>query len=109
MSKQFSYEKIKAACELLGLPEKATMDMIKKHYRDLCRQWHPDLNQQSDINYNTKMSEITEAYKLIMDYCHQYQYSFTKDEFDKNVETKDWWMKRFGNDPIWGPGYKKED
>lgn len=109
MTKQFSFEEIDAARKLLGLSEKATMDMIKKRYHALCHQYHPDTSRQNNVDTNAKMSAITRAYKLIMDYCRQYQYSFTKEEFDKNIEAEDWWFKRFGNDPLWGPGYKGDD
>jgi hypothetical protein len=45
---------------------------------------------------------ITIAYKTILAYCDQYAYSFEKQEVEKYLSAEEWWMDRFGNDPLWG-------
>jgi len=43
--------------------------------------------------------KIISAYKKIMVYCNQYQFSFTKEEIEKVCSAEEWWFKQFGNHP----------
>ena len=47
--------------EVLGVDKSATDDAIKKAYRKLAKQYHPDLNP-GDKNAETKFKEVNEAY-----------------------------------------------
>ena len=49
--------------EILGVSEQATKDEIKKSYRKLSKQHHPDMNGGDD----TKFKEIAEAYEHLSD------------------------------------------
>ncbi|MHC1569670.1 MAG: J domain-containing protein, partial [Candidatus Syntropharchaeales archaeon] len=42
MTSSTRYDEIRNAADILGLPETATMDAIKKSYRMLMVKWHPD-------------------------------------------------------------------
>lgn len=50
--------------ELLGLPDGANLDLVKQAYRQLARQFHPDLN--SHVDAHQQMSEVNDAYERIM-------------------------------------------
>ena len=50
---------------LLGVRPDATVLLIKRAYRKLAKQYHPDLNQASDAA--EKFREITEAYDTLTD------------------------------------------
>ncbi|MBP1545921.1 MAG: J domain-containing protein [Oscillospiraceae bacterium] len=50
--------------QVLGVPYNATEDEIKKKYRKLVKQYHPDLHP-NDPAAAQKMSEINAAYELI--------------------------------------------
>jgi hypothetical protein len=39
-----------------------------------------------------------------MDYCVNYQYSFSEDTVKRHLSTEEWWFERFGGDPLWGSG-----
>lgn len=52
--------------EVLGLSKGATDDEIKKAYRKLAKQYHPDLNP-GDKNAEAKFKEINEAYETLSD------------------------------------------
>ena len=52
--------------EVLGLTKTATDDEIKKAYRKLAKQYHPDLNP-GDKNAEAKFKEINEAYEVLSD------------------------------------------
>ncbi len=52
--------------EVLGVPKTATKDDIKKAYRKLAIQYHPDKNP-GDKNAEEKFKEATEAYEILGD------------------------------------------
>ena len=49
----------------LGVPKGASTDDIKKAYRKLARQYHPDVNKKSDAE--KKFKEINEAHEVLSD------------------------------------------
>jgi molecular chaperone DnaJ len=51
--------------EVLGLNRGATPEEIKKAFRRLARQYHPDVNKDSDAE--TRFKEINEAYEVLSD------------------------------------------
>ena len=89
---------LKEARKILGLAGKANIEEVKKRYKDLAREWHPDLNDSNEANI--KMQEINKAFELVM-----------KEEFDiidPWNEYHKWWWRQYGNDPIWGNNIDKE-
>ncbi|MDA8233719.1 MAG: molecular chaperone DnaJ [Clostridia bacterium] len=52
--------------EVLGVSKDAAEQDIKKAYRKLARQYHPDMNP-GDTEAETKFKEATEAYDVLMD------------------------------------------
>jgi len=57
--------------EVMGLPTLITREDIKKRYRQLAREYHPDRTGS-----DTKMEEINGAYTLLMDYVDTFRYRF---------------------------------
>ncbi len=51
--------------DLLNLELSASVEAIKKAYRELARQFHPDVNPSADAN--EQMKRINEAYQKIME------------------------------------------
>ena len=51
--------------EVLGLQKGASDDEIKKAYRKLSKQYHPDINKEPDAE--AKFKEISEAYEILSD------------------------------------------
>src|SRR3989344_415912 len=51
--------------EILGVEKKATADEIKKSYRKLAKQYHPDVNKEAGAE--EKFKEISEAYAVLSD------------------------------------------
>ena len=51
--------------EVLGVGRSASQDEIKKAYRGLARQYHPDVNKSPDAE--AKFKEINEAYEVLSD------------------------------------------
>ncbi len=54
--------------KILGVPQKATIDEVKKAYRALARQHHPDrhIGKPDAAEAETRMREINEAYDTII-------------------------------------------
>lgn len=52
--------------QILGVPKSATADEIKKSYRKLAMQFHPDKNQ-GNKKAEEKFKEVSEAYETISD------------------------------------------
>jgi DnaJ-class molecular chaperone len=101
-----SYKKITAARLILDLPEIATEELIKKNYRRLLAQWHPDKCLEQTEICNEMTRKIIAAYATLMEYCQQYQYSFSKKSVKRHQSSEEWWFERFGIDPLWGNGQK---
>jgi molecular chaperone DnaJ len=51
--------------DVLGVGREATDEVIKKSFRRLARQYHPDVNKNSDAE--TRFKEINEAYEVLSD------------------------------------------
>ena len=51
--------------DVLGVPRNASQEEIKRAYRRLARQYHPDVNKSPDAE--AKFKEINEAYQVLSD------------------------------------------
>lgn len=62
------------------------------------KKWHPD-KHADEVEKATKMSaQINEAYKIILDYCNHYEYSFDEEHIKKVSYTpEEWWNDKFGS------------
>jgi curved DNA-binding protein len=60
--------------QILGVPRSATGAQIKKAYRRLAMQYHPDRNQGKEVWANEKFKEINEAFSVLGDPQKRKQY-----------------------------------
>ncbi|MEG4029628.1 MULTISPECIES: J domain-containing protein [unclassified Microcoleus] len=85
---------------ILGVPKDATADEIKKAYRRLARQLHPDVNP-GDKSAEDRFKDINEAYDILSDLDKRAQY----DQFSKFWKQKGFQGKqgvRLPNFKTWG-------
>lgn len=75
----------------LGLTKDATIDQIKKAYKELVRKWHPDKhanNPETKEKADKKFKEINEAYTVLSDPKKKQQYDLmggsSQEDFDGN-------------------------
>jgi molecular chaperone DnaJ len=69
---------------VLGVPKTATADEIKKAYRKLARQYHPDSNQ-GDPTKEAKFKEVSEAYDVLSDSKRRKEYDEARTLFGSGV------------------------
>lgn len=69
--------------EILGVPKEASSEEIKKVYRRLARQYHPDLNP-GNKEAEEKFKDIGEAYEILSDTAKRAQY----DQFSRYWKQK---------------------
>lgn len=96
------YQKIAEARKTLQLPERATMKEIKSNYKALITKWHPDTCKEDKDKCQEMTQKITRAYDIIFNYCTHYKFSFSREEIKNHLPGEEWWLERFGSDPIWG-------
>lgn len=97
------WQEIAQARRLLKLPEHVSMADIKDAYRRRCLDLHPDHGAAETTNH--AMAELNRAYRVLMHYAEGYRIQLTPTEHGMNDE--DWWMHRFGQDPIWAGDKEK--
>lgn len=100
-SKQ-EWQKIGDAARVLGLGERASLAEIKKAYRRLSKERHPDLAADPETA-GPVMHELTEAYQVLLRYAERCRVPLAPDE-NEILDDEEWWMNRFGQDPLWGKG-----
>jgi preprotein translocase subunit Sec63 len=91
----FDAADIDRARRLLGLGELASIAEIKTAYRQMCKRWHPDVSQD-EATANPTMKDINAAYKLLLNYCETYRFSFRPEEVE-SFDPDRWWYQRFGD------------
>jgi DnaJ-class molecular chaperone len=75
-----NFEEIEEARKLLGLGEAATLNEIKSVYKSMAQRHHPDKHGGASTAENEIMKRLNRAYKLLMDYCADYKYSFRQED-----------------------------
>lgn len=84
MKKPIEFDDIEKAKNILGIIDSASMKILRSHYIDLVKSNHPDKFPDGDKeNYEERIKEINNAYKLLMDYCENYEISFKIEDFIK--------------------------
>lgn len=89
------------AAEVLGLGDSATMEETQSAYLRLLKRWHPDNCDEEPERCEEKTREIVEAHEIMEDYFESYRFPLDEDEIGDEERGEEWWMERFGDDPIW--------
>jgi curved DNA-binding protein len=85
----------KSLYEILGVSENATEAEIKKSYRKLARQFHPDINKDPDAE--DKFKEINAAYEVLSDKTKKAQYDAHGDQMFGGQNFHDFAQGQGGN------------
>lgn len=93
-----TYQELQQALKVLGLPERASLKEIKARHRNLVKRHHPDRHPDQTLD---RIRDINAAYRLLMDFCADYRFSFSQEEFyEQNPEER--LRHQFSQDPVWG-------
>ena len=89
-----NFDEIEEARKLLGLGEAATLKEIRSAYRKLANRHHPDKHGSATEENENMMRKLNRAYKLLMDYCTDYKYSFKEEDvartYPKEEQFRTW-------------------
>ena len=100
-----TYHDFKKAVSIFGLGERANLAQIKDKQRELVKANHPDRTKSSDPE---AIREINHAYEILREYCNNYQFCFSEEEFLEQTPAER--LKRqFGWDPVWGGQSESQD
>ncbi len=92
-------ENIRNYYELLGVERNASPEEVKKAFRKLARQYHPDMNPGDKVA-EEKFKEFNEAYRVLSDPIARSQYDqFTRFWRSKKGRSKDFWGNKPENQP----------
>lgn len=93
-----TYDELKAALHLFGLHENdlLTIRRIKERHRSLVKQHHPDQGG----NDPGMIRQINAAHRLLMEYLHNYRFSFSEEEFYRQ-NPEEHLKRQFSWDPVW--------
>jgi len=93
-----NFREIDEARRLLGLREDATLEEIRKAFRGLAREYHPDKCQDGKKkDCEERFKRIAAAKDILMEYCAGYRYSFHEKDAKKNTMDRETYdhLKRF--------------
>lgn len=89
---------LKSYYEILGVDEDASADEIKKAFRKLAKQYHPDRNPD-DPQAESKFKEINEAYETLSDPQRRAEYDHSSRFFHQGFSGFDFFFDR--GFPFW--------
>ena len=99
-----TYQELKAALEIFGITERATIEQIKLRHRELVKLHHPDQNDAIDPELIRK---INLAYEILTAYCAGYRYCFSEEEYlEQNPAER--LRRQFSTDPLWAGRQEEE-
>jgi hypothetical protein len=91
------FEDLKEALDVFSLTGKASLQEIKARHRALVKRHHPDAGGSE----NDPIRQINAAYQILLAYCRDYRFSFSREEFlEQRPEER--LRQQFAQDPIWG-------
>jgi hypothetical protein len=91
------FEDLKEALDVFSLTGKASLQEIKARHRALVKRHHPDAGGSE----NDRIWQINAAYQILLAYCRDYRFSFSREEFlEQRPEER--LRQQFAQDPIWG-------
>ena len=91
-----NFAEIDEGRKVLGLSELAILKEIKSAYRRLAHCHHPDKHSGDENSEDEIMKKLNWAYKLLMDYCSEYKYSFREEDVTKTFPYEEYmrnWRK----------------
>jgi len=86
-----SFNEIDEARKLLTLGGAVSLGEIKRAYWKKAHRYHPDKGAEDE----EEMKKINWAYKLLMEYCRIYKFTFTKEDW-KRAYPQEAYFEKYG-------------
>lgn len=83
------FDELTAAREFMDLPPLVSVKELKKRYRELSKNMHPDHGGKAE-----DMQKLSECYAFILSYMENYRFKFSEDEVVSQFPYEDY-KKRF--------------
>jgi hypothetical protein len=92
------------AAEVLGITDRASLNGIHARFHELVKEWNPDVSEHDPDLSHTMFIRIKEAYDILVEFGMNVELSFRAEDIRKGTDydSREFWMTRFGDDPIWG-------
>jgi curved DNA-binding protein CbpA len=71
-------KEIKEALSFMDIPPLSSIKDIKRQYKKLAKKYHPDILGDAKM-----MEKLNESYKILMEYCENYKFTFDEYEIKK--------------------------
>jgi len=84
------YSELQNALEIMGISPGSSLEEIKKAYRKKAKK----------CSSHDEFVALNKAYKLLIDYCTRYPFSFTKEEYYKTYP-EEAIKDKFFSHPLW--------
>ncbi len=92
-----TFEQLEAARKTLKLSDRASLKEIKERHRKMVKRYHPDSGEEDP----EMIRRINEAYEVLRDYCIEYRFCFSHEEFYEQ-QPEERLREQFSQDPLWG-------
>lgn len=91
-----NFNEIDEARKLLGLSKAATLKEIKDAYRRMAHRYHPDKHRGAGSTEDGEvMKRLNWAYKLLMEYCQDYKYTFSEEDIARTYPHDEYLRKYY--------------
>jgi hypothetical protein len=92
------------AAAVLGITGRTSLNGMHARFHELVKEWHPDVSQHDPDLSHATFIRLKEAYDILIDYGMNYELSFRAEDIraGTDYDSREFWMTRFGDDPIWG-------
>lgn len=95
-----TYQELQDALAVFDLPERISWRQLKARHRELVRRYHPDSGEKAEPE---KIRLINAAYKILREYCNDYQFDFSHREFLEQCP-EERLREQFSMDSMWSGG-----
>ena len=92
------FDDLRAALDVLGLGQEASLQLVRDRYRELAKRHHPDHGADPD---NERIRQVNEAYQLVSSYLQAYIYDFSRETFYRQYP-EERLREQFYNTDLWG-------
>lgn len=92
-----TYQELQEAVAEFDLPSRVSLRQLKERHRELVRRYHPD---SGDASEPEKIQKINAAYRILREYCKDYQFNFSRQEFLEQFP-EERLREQFSMDSMW--------